>query len=164
MTDPIFTRTSIRQWTEEPVEKETVLTLLRAAMAAPSACNSQPWEFIVVTDEKLKKELSLISPYSHFADKAPVMIALLCRKENSCPAYNEIDMGICIENILLEADEQGLGAVCLGVAPLKDRMDAMAKILDLPDGLEAFALIPVGHPQKQPAIHDRFDESRITWR
>lgn len=101
--NPIFKRTSIRQWTDEPVSREQILDLLKAGMQAPSAVNSQPWEFAVVTDPEVKKRLSEISPYSHFAADAPVIIALLCRKENSCPPYNQIDMGICTENILLEA-------------------------------------------------------------
>ena len=161
--NPIFKRTSIRQWTDEPVSREQILDLLKAGMQAPSAVNSQPWEFAVVTDPEVKKRLSEISPYSHFAADAPVIIALLCRKENSCPPYNQIDMGICTENILLEAVELGLGAVMLGVCPLQDRMDAMAEILDLPEGVEAFGLIPVGHPKAEKEQVSRFDESRIRW-
>ena len=59
--------------------------------------------------------------------------------------------------------ELGLGAVCLGVAPLQDRMDAMADILGLDDSLDAFALIPVGYPAKERAQADRFDPQRISW-
>ena len=159
----IFKRTSIREWTDEPVTRDQIIQILSAGMQAPSAVNSQPWQFVVVTDPETKTRLAQISPYSHFADKAPVMLALTCRKENSCPPYNEIDLGICIENILLEVTELGLGAVCLGVAPLQDRMDAMADILGLDDSLDAFALIPVGYPAKERAQADRFDPQRISW-
>lgn len=161
--NPIFERVSIRQWTDQPVEEEKILDLLKAAMQAPSAVNSQPWEFIVITSPEMKKALSQISPYSHFAANAPVLLALICRKENACPEYNEIDMGICIENILLEATELNLGAVCLGVAPEADRMAAMARLLHLPEDKEAFALIPVGYPKSVPVPKDRFDANRIQW-
>lgn len=161
--NPIFERTSIRQWTDQPVEDTLIDQLLKAAMQAPSAVNSQPWEFFVITNSELKKKLSEVSPYSHFAAQAPVLLGLVCRKENSCPEYNEIDMGICIENILLEATTLGLGAVCLGIAPEKDRMEAMAQLLDLPETKEAFALIPVGYPKSTHPQVDRFDANRITW-
>lgn len=161
--NPIFERTSVRQWTDEPVEEAAINEILKAAMAAPSAVNSQPWEFIVITNPEVKKQLSMVSPYSHFAANAPVLLALACRKKNSCPEYNAIDMGICIENILLEVVEQNLGAVCLGIAPEADRMEAMAKILNLDDSLEAYALIPIGHPARSQKQTNRFDPSRITW-
>ena len=161
--NPIFERVSVRQWTDEPVDEQAVNEILKAAMAAPSAVNSQPWEFIVITSPEVKKKLSQVSPYAHFAANAPVLLALVCRRENACPEYNEIDMGICIENILLETVAQNLGAVCLGIAPQADRMEAMAKILKLDDSKEAFALIPIGHPAREPKPADRFDPSRITW-
>jgi len=161
--NPIFKRTSIRQWTNEPVSDEQILNILKAGMQAPSAMNSQPWQFIVVTNPELKKKLSEVSPYSHFAANAPVLLAVICRKENTCPPYNAIDMGICIENLLLEATAQNLGAVCLGVAPLTDRMEYLADVLNLDDSVEPYALIPVGHPAHESKVVDRFDESRITW-
>lgn len=161
--DPIFERSSIRAWTDEAVDEETILTILKAAMQAPSAVNSQPWQFIVVRNEAVKKQLADLSPYAHFAGQAPVILALLCRKENACPLYNEIDMGICIENILLEITEQKLGGVCLGIAPIEERMKAMAEVLHVPDSLDAFALIAFGHPKGTYKPVDRFDPSRIQW-
>lgn len=161
--NPIFERTSIRSWSDEPVDEETVLTILKAGMQAPSAVNSQPWQFAVVRNPEVKKRLADISPYAHCAAEAPVVLAILCRKENACPPYNQIDMGICIENILLEITAQNLGGVCLGIAPLEDRMKEMADVLHLSDDVEGFALIPFGHPKAVHAQMDRFDPSRITW-
>ena len=161
--NPIFERTSIRQWTDEPVSKEQIEQILKAAMEAPSAVNSQPWEFVVVTNPEVKEELSTVSPYAHCAANAPVVLGLICRKENSCPEYNEIDMGICIENILLEITTLGLGGVCLGIAPEKERVEAMDKILNIPDTKESFALIAFGHPKHSAPQVDRYDPSRITW-
>lgn len=161
--DPIFERVSIRQWTDQPVEEEKIEQILKAAMQAPSAMNAQPWQFIVVTSQAMKDKLAAISPYAHFAAKAPVLLALLCRKENRCPEYNQVDMGICIENILLEATEQSLGAVCLGVAPLQDRMAYMKEALQLGDDVEGFALIPIGYPKEEHPQTERYDPSRIAW-
>lgn len=163
MPDIIMNRTSVRSWTEQMVEPEKIDAILRAAMQAPSAMNSQPWEFVVIENKELIEKLAMLSPYSHFAAKAPVMIGLLCRKENSCPPYNQIDMGICIENVLLEVVAQGLGAVCLGIAPLADRMEAMSKVLGIDDSLESFALIPLGYPARKQKPADRYDDSRVHW-
>lgn len=161
--NPIFARTSVRQWTDEPVEDEQILNILKAGMQAPSAMNARPWSFVVVTNAKLKKQLSEISPYAHFAAEAPVLLAVLCHTDNACPPYNAIDMGICIENMLLEITAQNLGGVCLGVAPLKERMEAMAKLLKLKEGIEPYALIPFGHPAGPAKVQDRFDPKRIEW-
>ena len=161
--NPIFERTSIRQWTDELVSIEQIDQILKAAMQAPSAVNSQPWEFVVITNQEVKEELSKVSPYAHCAAQAPVVLGLICRKENSCPEYNEIDMGICIENILLEITTLGLGGVCLGIAPEKDRIKAMDKILKIPNTKESFALIALGHPKHIAPQVDRYDSNRITW-
>lgn len=161
--DPIFERTSVRSWSDQPVEKEKITQILKAAMQSPSAVNSQPWEFVVVTDPALKQKLAQVSPYAHCAAKAPVVLALLCRKENACPEYNEIDMGICIENILLEVEEQGLGAVCLGIAPEAERVEAMDRLLEVDPSRYSFALIPFGYPKKEQIPVDRYDPARVQW-
>ena len=79
--DAIFHRTSIRKYQEIPVEPEKIETLLRAAMAAPSACNQQPWEFYVVRNKEKIKELSEASPYAGCAKGAPVGLCSLLQKE-----------------------------------------------------------------------------------
>jgi nitroreductase len=77
------------------------------------------------------------------------------------PDYAEIDMSACTENILLEAVNLGLGAVWLGIAPLQDRMQKLKEILEIPEYLQPFAVIPVGYPEKGANQQDRYDESRV---
>ena len=79
--DSIFHRVSIRKFQDKPVEPEKIEKLLRAAMAAPSAGNQQPWEFYVVTDKEKILELSKATPYSGCAAGAPVVIVPVYRKE-----------------------------------------------------------------------------------
>ena len=114
--DAIFHRTSIRKYQETPVEAEKIETLLRAAMAAPSACNQQPWEFYVVRNKEKIKELSEASPYAGCAKGAPVVFVPCYRKNCQVPMYAEIDLSAAVENLLLEADSLGLGAVWMGIA------------------------------------------------
>lgn len=161
--NPIFERTSIRRWRAQPVEEDKTEQLLRAAMASPSAMNARPWKFYAIENEEIKAQLAQISPYSHFAAAAPLMIAVVTDDSGPCPEYEQIDAGICIENILLEAVELGLGAVCLGVMPEEDRMEAAAKILQLGSHEHCAALIPVGYPESEPEAKDGWDPEKAVF-
>ena len=159
--DAIFHRTSIRKYQETPVEAEKIETLLRAAMAAPSACNQQPWEFYVVRNKEKIKELSEASPYAGCAKGAPVVFVPCYRKNCQVPMYAEIDLSAAVENLLLEADSLGLGAVWMGIAPQKDRMVDVRKVLDIPGELEPFALVPCGYPAQERTQEDRYEVERV---
>lgn len=134
----IYLRSSVRQYTDEPVDIRDIEKLMRAAMAAPSAVNQQPWEFYIARDETTRLALAASSPY---------------------------DMSASVENILIEAANLGLGAVWLGIAPEKDRMAAVDVALGSPRGVTPFALIAVGHPEHKPEPKGptRYDETRVHW-
>ena len=157
----IFHRVSIRKYEEKPVEQEKITQLLKAAMAAPSACNQQPWEFYVVTDKNVIEQLSEASPYAKCAKDAPLVFVPCYRTEGIAPDYFEIDLSAAVENLLLEADYLGLGAVWMGIAPDEGRMNAVKKVLDIPEHLRAFALVPCGYPAEARAQQDRYEESRV---
>lgn len=95
---------------------------------------------------------------------------LRMRKSRNCcaqpwqlrlPEYAQIDVSAAIENLLLEADGLGLGAVWLGIAPLTERMDAVRDVLQLPGELDAFAIVPCGCPAQERVQQDRFEEARV---
>lgn len=159
----IFHRVSIRKYKEQEVEQEKVEKMLRAAMAAPSACNQQPWEYYVVTNKNKIEALSKTSPYTGCAKHAPLVFVACYRKEEGiiAPSYQEIDLSASVENLLLEADELGLGAVWMGIAPGIERMEAVRKVLDLPERLNAFALIPCGYPAESRPQQNRYEEKRV---
>lgn len=157
----IFTRVSIRRFQDRPVEDEKITALLRAAMAAPSAGNQQPWEFYVVRNPELIRALSGVSPYSGCADGAPVVIVSAYREKLWAPMYAQVDMSIAMENLWLGCESQGLGGVWLGIAPQEERMKAVEEILSLPEGLRAFAVFPLGYPAETRQQQNRYDESRI---
>ncbi len=158
----IFTRTSVRSYEDRPVEEEKITMILRAAMASPSACNQQPWEFYVATDRKILKELAATSPYAAMVGSAPAAIVVCCRTGGlMAPEYGDIDCAIATENILLEIEALGLGGVMIGTSPIPERMAAVAGVLGLPDDLRAFTIVPFGYPKSKPSRQERFDPSRV---
>ena len=159
--ESIFHRRSVRQYTAEPVSDADTELLLRAAMAAPSACNQQPWEFYAVTDPETIRALGSSTPFTRFAAAAPLIIVPCYREETAVPKFCEIDMSAAVENLLLEADHLGLGATWMGIAPMRQRMKKVADMLGIPDTLHVFALVAVGHPAETPAPADRYDPARV---
>jgi nitroreductase len=160
----IFKRRSVRTYLDKPVEQEKIETLLRAAMQAPSAGNQQSSEFLVVQDAAALRQLSQMSPYSGLLAKAPLAIVLLGNTERMKLSENwEQDLGAAAENLLLEATELGLGAVWLGVHPLKERIDAIKAQFSLPEKLRPFAVVAVGYPKEKNANHfvDRWNAERV---
>lgn len=157
----IFHRTSIRKYLALQVEEEKITEILRAAMAAPSARNQQPWEFYVVKDKVKLQQLAKTSPYAGCTGGAPVAFVLCYRKNCQLPEYAHIDLSAATENLLLQADALGLGAVWLGIAPIRERMDAVREVLEIPVELEVFAIVPCGYPAEEKEQQNRFEENRI---
>ncbi len=157
----IYHRVSVRKYSEARVERSKIVQILKAAMAAPSAGNQQPWEFYVVRDREILRQLSEVSPYAGCTAGAGVAIVSCYREDCLMPEYAQIDLSIAMENMWLEADALGLGGVWLGVAPKEDRMKRVEEILHMPEGLRAFAIFPLGYPDEERRQQDRFDAARI---
>lgn len=158
----IFNRASVRSFDGRKVEPEKIELLMKAAMAAPSACNQQPWEFVVVTEPAVLTELSGCSPYAGCIGRAPLGIAVCMRTQGlRAPDYAQIDASAAAENILLEAVELGLGAVWLGIAPGRDRMEAVRQIIGAPEAIQPFCLIACGYPDQPASPANRYDSTRV---
>lgn len=158
----IFSRASVRAFDGRNVEPEKVELLLRAAMAAPSACNQQPWEFVVVTGADTLEALSGCSPYAGCLGRAPLGIAVCMKTEGlRAPEYIQIDASAATENLLLEAVALDLGAVWLGIAPEHERMEAVRRVLGLPESIQPFCLVACGYPDKPAVPADRYDAGRV---
>jgi nitroreductase len=162
--DNIDTRRSVRAFTQQALEPNDIERLLRAGMQAPSAVNQQPWEFMVIQDKEMLDIVSLTSPYSRLAAKAPLAIVPLADEQRMrSPSHWEQDLAAATQNILLRAVNLGLGAVWMGVAPSEERMGYLSNCLELPAHIRPFALVAVGHPASGTGNKyvDRFDASRI---
>src|SRR5574344_2091499 len=116
----VLKRASVRKFLDKKVEDEKITNILRAAMQAPSAKNQQPWEFCVITNKNLLDEISKSSPYTFCAKDALVAIVTCINQDKvKLKEYADIDLSACCENILIQAIEEGLGAVWLGIAPIE---------------------------------------------
>lgn len=160
--DAILTRRSIRKYTSEPVQEETIMILLEAAMSAPSAGNEQPWHFIVIRDRKILSEIVLVHPHAQMLNSAPLAILVCCdEKMTKYPWYWIQDCSAATQNILLSIQAKGLGGVWVGVYPHEKRVTALRNIFGLPDHVIPFSLIPLGHPAEMKPPANRFSRSRI---
>ena len=158
----IFKRKSVRKYRDERVPDELIENLLKAAMQAPSACNAQPWEFIVVSNNEDKKAISKMPKFATPAREASHLIITLGNlNESKVHGMIEQDLGACNENILLQATHEGLGAVWLGFHPIEDRTLKLKEYLNIPDYCIPFSVICVGWPERDGEVKIRYDKSKV---
>lgn len=144
----IAKRSSIRECTGEVVSRDQLETIIKAGMAAPSAMNHQPWEFVAIDDRALLDKLGDVLPYAKMLHKAGAAIAVCGNVEKDCPApYNSIwihDCSAATENILLAVEALGLGAVWTAVEPSDALVAVVKDALKLPDNVFRYASSPSG--------------------
>ena len=157
LLDVIHTRRSIRKYLDKPVPEDMIETILRAAMAAPSAGNQQPWHFVVITDRARLDAIPGFHPYSKMVLQTPVAI-LVCGDPTGkkWPTFWEQDCAAATQNILLAARDLGLGTVWVGIHPEKDRIEGFRKLFGIPEHVIPFSLVPVGWPAAEFEALDRF--------
>ncbi|MHB1416149.1 MAG: nitroreductase family protein [Chloroflexota bacterium] len=154
--EAIAKRRSVRRYTSQALTDEEVHTLLEAAMSAPSANDSRPWEFIVVTDPALRKQLSQTHQWSTMAADAPVVF-VMCGDERRSIHWVE-DASAATENLLIQAATMGLGGVWVALYPRQEREQKVRAALGIPDEIRPLCLVPVGHPASSPSPRTRYEE------
>jgi nitroreductase len=160
LIDTIFARRSIRTYTAKPVAEEHIQTLLKAAMAAPSASNLKPWHFIVVTERNTLDNLAEVHPHGKMLFEAPLCMAV-CGDTTTSTNYWVQDCSAATENLLLAAVTLGLGAVWLGVHPEEERVTAIRAILGIPEHIVPLNLISIGHPAEEKESRTQFNPARV---
>ncbi|MBN2070314.1 MAG: nitroreductase family protein [Candidatus Krumholzibacteriota bacterium] len=156
----IFARRSIRKYSNLPVGREDITALLEAGMAAPSGRNLKPWHFITVTDREVLDSLAEAHPHGKMLFEATAAIAV-CAETAISPDYWVQDCAAATENILVAATGLGLGSVWLGCHPREERVSAIKKVLDIPDGTGILSLIAIGHPAEEKQPRTQYDEERV---
>lgn len=162
-------RQSVRKYSDKPVEREKIEKCLDAARIAPSACNSQPWHFIVVDTPEIRDKVSEatfggVMQFNKFTLKSPVMVVVISEPGNlrtlvgsqlkGIP-YRLIDIGIAAEHFCLQAAEEGLGTCMLGWFDEK----ALKKSLGLPDAKAVDMVITLGYPAEGDPLRQKIRKS-----
>jgi nitroreductase len=162
----IFKRRSIRRFKKEEVNDKLIGLMLYAATHAPSAGNTQEWEFIVVRDEKQKNKLAVAALHQNFIAEAPVVIVVCADLEKIGLKYGKRgeflyfaqDTATAVQNILLSAHALGLGSCWVGAFD----EEHVKEILKLPENLRPVAILPVGYPAEEPEMPERIPFENLT--
>lgn len=156
--DLVKHRRSVRGFIDKPVEREKVMKCLEAARLAPSACNSQPWKFIIVDDKELKERLCKaafggIYALNSFCKTAPVIVVVVSEKSKFIARIGEmfrgtkyylIDIGIACEYFVLQAEDLGLGTCWIGW--FNER--AVKRMLNVPQQKKIDILLALGYYER----------------
>jgi nitroreductase len=158
----IFTRRSVRKYSDKPVSDATVKLLLQAAMAAPTAKNTQSWEFVVIRDKNTLAQIPSFHPFAKHVPNCQVAI-LVCgnTKLEATKGHWIPDGSNAAMNILLASHSLGLGGVWTTFYPYEDRTAGIRKLLNLPDHIMPLTIIPLGYPVEKRAYQDRFSPAKV---
>ncbi|MDR3246489.1 MAG: nitroreductase family protein [Prevotellaceae bacterium] len=162
----IHSRKSVRNFVKgKTITRETLDTIVRAGMAAASAVNLQPWQFIVVDDRATMDLLSADLPYAKMLVQASAAI-IVCGDSTikaGDMAFWQFDCSLASANILLTVEAMKLGAVWTAVHPDAGRISAVRNILNLPENIIPLNVIPIGYPAGDDKPKDKYDPEKIHW-
>ena len=169
----ILSRKSVRSYTDQPLSEEQITTMLKAAMAAPSGSNIQPWSFVVLTD-KSDYDTIFVGNFNMEKFKQSAAVIVLCADTTVTRTPRgggeavvmpngtwRDDLGAATENLLLAAESMGLGAVWTASYPYKERYMPVKKALGLPAEVVPYAIVPVGYPAGDEQPKDKWKPERI---
>ncbi len=163
----IMARTSVRKYTDQPVSKADIETMLRAGMAAPTAVNKQPWHFVVVTNREQLNALATANRGTGMAAKAPLAIIVCGDMQKTLSGVGQgfwvQDCSAATENILLAANALGLGAVWTGLYPNEERAKAVRDVVKAPENIVPLCTIVIGHPAENPAPKDKWKPENVSY-
>ena len=160
----IMTRMSVREYKTDAVPDSLLEKVLRAGMAAPSAVNKQPWEFVVVNDRELLLGINEKMPNVH-CKQCPIAIVVCGNTDKALEGeglgYWIQDTSAATENMLLAAHALGLGTVWCGLTPISERVAWMKQYLNLPSNLEPLCIVCLGWPSGPNAPKDKWNPAAI---
>ena len=163
--EALYARRSIRKYQNRSVEKEKLDVLLNAAMAAPSAMNIQPWEFVVITKLENLEKIRSVSPLGRYNAPAAIVVCgnTSLFKHPMASRFWVQDCSAATENILIAAVELGLGAIWIGIHPINLFTKRISQILDLPSHVLPLNIIYVGYPDGEKPPRTQFNPDRVHW-
>jgi len=159
----LFNRTSVRQYTDEPVTDEDLNFILKAAMSAPTARNTRCWSFIVIKNKEMHKKMAQIHRAAQMVLNAPLAILIVGDTNLAYKDYLPQDCGASTQNILLAATEKGYGSVWCGIYGNIERMIEFTKLFNLPENIKPFALAVIGKPSEKQVEKERWSPEKIKY-
>jgi nitroreductase len=162
--NPVFSRRSIRKYLSTDVSDQDIKDILEAAMAAPSACATDPWHFIVVRNQDLRENIASFLPNGQMLIDAPVGIVVcgdIEKAHTNKLSYMLQDCSAAIENLLISANILGLGACWLGIHPREDRIKNISELFKLPKNIIPISVISLGYPDEKPSSRTRYNEAAV---
>lgn len=162
--EAIMTRRSVRRFTSQEIEEEKIETILKAAMSAPSAGGCQPWHFIVIKKREILNKIPNIHPYASMCKEAN--LAIVPCVDPALEKYKGFwveDLSAATQNILLSIRALGLGAVWVGVYPSEEKVKRIRELLEIPEAIIPFCIIPLGYSDTEQKTIDRFQKDRVHW-
>lgn len=162
----IFSRRSIRQYKPDPVPHELIELLLKAGMAAPSAMNRQPWEFVVVENEDTLFHFRKTLPYSpHIAPAAIVTCANMEKRQTEIDVdgFGIQDCSAATQNMLIAATGIGLSTVWIGIYPEPRFVKIISEALDLPENIIPLSMILLGYGEREKEPRTQYKEDVVFW-
>jgi nitroreductase len=162
----IHSRKSVRNFIpEKTIARETLDTIVRAGMAAPSAVNLQPWQFVVVDDRTTLDTLAAGLPYAKMLTQAAAAI-IVCGDSTikvTDMTFWQLDCSLASGNILLTVEAMGLGAVWTAVYPDAGRIAVVRNTLNLPENIIPLNVIPIGYPTGEDQPKDKYVPEKVHW-
>ena len=150
----IIKRRSIRKYKAKHIDDALVATILEAGRWAPSGLNNQPWKFIVIKDEAVKKKLAECTKYSGIVLECDTAVAVFYSLPDGYNRDKDVmSIGACIQNMLLTAESLGIGSVWLG--EILNKKKDVNEILNVNDKNELMAVIAFGYPDENPQVTRR---------
>lgn len=159
----MFARRSHRAFTGAKVPDEDIKIMLEAAMNAPSAHNAQPWDFIIVRDDKVKRQITNFIPALSFINAASALIIACTDKSKATDdlVMMHVSVAMACQNLWLACAELGYGTTWLTISPIAARINFFRKLLNVPETHEPFCLMPIGVPQAAIEPEFRYTDTKV---
>jgi nitroreductase len=160
--EAIRRRRSVREFRGDPIPPDVLERVTEALRLAPSACNYQPWRFVLVTDPDLKAEVAVACHEQMFVAGAPVVVAACALPRGAYKRMGEswnsadVDVAIAVDHLTLAAAAEGLGTCWIGSFDEK----ALKRLLLVPEEAKIVALTPLGYPRHPSLIRSVTPEDR----
>ncbi len=160
----INSRCSTRAFDDRKISKDDLDRIIQSAFCAPSACNLQPWHFIIITDDDTLMDMVDVHEYASMFKTATAGIIVCGDMEKCIKGHEEFwtqDCSAATQNILLASNALGIASVWTGIYPVKKRCEYLIDYFDLPDNIMPFCLIALGYPSQEKNILDKYDENKV---